>query len=244
LLKGLLLAFSFLTRFPLNLSVDEAQLGTSTIYYPLVGLALGSILVGVQCLLALFFPAGPQALLLVGLLLLMTGGLHFDGLMDTADGLGSGRSREEMLAIMRDSRVGSHGVMAGAFVLLAKYVALAHMPPSNLLPALLAGPLLGRWSMVYTLALYPPARMEEGLGASFAEKVGGKELALATALTMTALLVLWGFTGLSYMFLWALFGAVLARILTGKIHGITGDICGAIGELMETFVWLTLVALP
>ena len=99
---------------------------------------------------------------------LITGGLHADGLMDTSDGLFSGRERERKLEIMKDSRIGSFGVVAFVFVTLLKWQLLTAIPTAEFIPmALIMMPLMSRWSLVLSIRSYPYAR-KEGMGAAFA----------------------------------------------------------------------------
>jgi adenosylcobinamide-GDP ribazoletransferase len=243
MLKGIRIALGFLTRLPIQGDIDEKALAQSIIYYPLIGLFLGALLVGCYLIIQPFLPPGPIAFLLVVVLIILTGNLHLDGLMDTADGIFSGRSRQGTLEIMRDSRMGAHGVTAGMLIILGKYIFLAHLPDSIIIGALISMPLMGRWIMVYSLALYPYAREGEGLGRVFAERTGVKEISIATLITIGILLGIWGPQGMGYLALWGLFGVLFVRFCARKLGGVTGDTCGAAGEFIETIVLLTLLVM-
>src|SRR6185437_14480691 len=120
------LAWSFLTVLPApTTDASPRSLATSLAFFPIVGVGLGALLGCAGLLLDRVLPAGPVAALIVGAEIYLTGGLHFDGLMDTADGVFGGRTRERRLEIMRDSRVGSFGVCAGALALIAQYSCLS-----------------------------------------------------------------------------------------------------------------------
>lgn len=172
-------------------------------------------------------------------LVFITGNIHGDGLMDTADGFFSGRPRERMLEIMRDSRVGSHGVMAGILIILAKFVLLGQMPPGMQGIALILALALGRWSQVFGAALYPYARSTGGV-ANFTVHVGKRELFFNSLTVIVLSLFLLKLQGL------ILLGAVLAGTdllewyISNKIGGITGDTLGATNECVEV---LSLVVL-
>ena len=238
-----LLAVQFLTRIPVTVrgTVTEQQLARSMAYYPLVGLLLGVLAALLHLLLVRFTAVAVADSAAVALLVLLTGNMHLDGLMDTADGIWSGRPREQMLEIMRDSRVGSHAVAAGILVLLAKIILLGQIPPDFKITALLLFPVLGRWSIVYAAAIYPYAR-SQGLGG-FTAYLGKWQLVFASAVTVA----------LSYYFLQTaglilcgtvLLGAVLlAAYLARRVGGMTGDLFGAVNELMEVLALFVLLLL-
>lgn len=164
------IALQFLTRLKLvnqnEWSVED--FGKSVVAFPYVGLIVGLILAILYGVLSPFIPIMPLMLIIVVAEFLITGGLHADGLMDTSDGLFSGRERERKLEIMKDSRIGSFGVVAFVFVTLLKWQLLAAIPTAEFIPmALIMVPLMSRWSMVFSIRSYPYAR-EQGMGAAFA----------------------------------------------------------------------------
>ena len=164
------IALQFLTRLKLvnqtEWSVED--FGKSVVAFPYVGLIIGLILAILYGVLSPFIPIMPLMLIIVVAEFLITGGLHADGLMDTSDGLFSGRERERKLEIMKDSRIGSFGVVAFVFVTLLKWQLLAAIPTAEFIPmALIMMPLMSRWSMVFSIRSYPYAR-EQGMGAAFA----------------------------------------------------------------------------
>ena len=164
------IALQFLTRLKLvnqtEWSVED--FGKSVVAFPYVGLIIGLILAILYGVLSPFIPIMPLMLIIVVAEFLITGGLHADGLMDTSDGLFSGRERERKLEIMKDSRIGSFGVVAFVFVTLLKWQLLASIPSAEFIPmALIMMPLMSRWSMVFSIRSYPYAR-EQGMGAAFA----------------------------------------------------------------------------
>ncbi|MEF3302779.1 adenosylcobinamide-GDP ribazoletransferase [Paenibacillus sp. GYB003] len=249
-------AFQFMTRIPVKAQLDYTDdlFRRSTVYYPIVGLAIGGMLAAAGWLLALVLPAAPASVLTLGLWAAVTGALHLDGLMDTADGLLSHRSRERMLEIMKDSRVGAMGVVAGALLLLLKFALLAELLPrsGDSIAFLVLAPMWGRWFVVWAIAGWPYAREGQGgLGGLFAA-VTRSEAGAATACAAAAgLLVL-----LAFGFAWweavvwtagaiALAGALgyaLARAMARKLGGLTGDTYGALIELLECAVLLAAAA--
>ena len=164
------IALQFLTRLKIvnqtEWSVED--FGKSVVAFPYVGLIIGLILALLYGILSPFIPLVPLMLILVIAEFLITGGLHADGLMDTSDGLFSGRERERKLEIMKDSRIGSFGVVAFVFVTLLKWQLLTVIPTAEFIPmALIMMPLMSRWSLVLSIRSYPYAR-EQGMGAAFA----------------------------------------------------------------------------
>ena len=148
------IALQFLTRLKIvnqtEWSVED--FGKSVVAFPYVGLIIGLILAILYGVLSPFIPIMPLMLIIVVAEFLITGGLHADGLMDTSDGLFSGRERERKLEIMKDSRIGSFGVVAFVFVTLLKWQLLASIPSSEFIPmALIMMPLMSRWSMVFSI---------------------------------------------------------------------------------------------
>ena len=164
------IALQFLTRLKIvnqtEWSVED--FGKSVVAFPYVGLIIGLILALLYGILSPFIPLVPLMLILVISEFLITGGLHADGLMDTSDGLFSGRERDRKLEIMKDSRIGSFGVVAFVFVTLLKWQLLTAIPTAEFIPmALIMMPLMSRWSLVLSIRSYPYAR-EQGMGAAFA----------------------------------------------------------------------------
>lgn len=239
------LAVQFLTRLPFSGPQEPTaqDLARSMAYYPAVGLLLGLILSVEYLLLSLCLPEEPLSLMIVLTLVLLTGNLHLDGLMDTADGLFSGRDQAGMRPIMKDSRMGAHGVTAGVGALLLKYTLLASLARSQMIPALLSMPMMGRWVMVYSVARYPYAWGDGGLAKVFTDGVGLRELSWASLTAALALLTIWGSVGLGLFALWLFLGILIAGWLARRFGGVSGDICGAAGELLEIGVLLSLVAI-
>jgi adenosylcobinamide-GDP ribazoletransferase len=209
-------------------------------YFPLVGLLLGLLL---WLLVLAFVPLVPQlalAGLLVVALVLLTGGLHLDGLMDTCDGLFGGVTRERKLEIMRDSRVGSFGVLAGVCALLLKFALFASLSEHSLPIALLLILPSARWAMVLALRIFPSAR-PTGLGATYQQAVTTERLVLASLITLAIVVSAGHWIGL---IVWATTSAttlVLGFWITRSIGGLTGDCYGAIAEVAEVVALLVLV---
>lgn len=232
---GFLAAVQFLTVIPLHRDVTQKELGRSLVYFPLVGLGIGAVLFGLDRLFILFLPAAVGSALLLVVLVLLTGANHLDGFIDTCDGMAAGRSPQERLDIMCDSRVGGFGVVGACCLLLVKYVSLLFLPGAYRMAGLLLMPVLGRWAMVYAIFAYPSAR-KTGMGQTFKEQTDRWKMIIATLIAIAisvALMKLWGFALMAAIWLNVL---VLASFLKGRLGGLTGDTYGALNEVVEVFV--------
>lgn len=234
-------SWSFLTVLPAPGGESDARSRAASLaYFPVVGLALGALLGGLGWALDLVLPRGPTAVVLLALSAVLTGGLHLDGLMDSADGVFGGRTVERRLEIMRDSRVGSFGVIAGTLVLLGQYACLAALGGAGRLVALAIALTASRWSMTVAIAFFPPAR-PGGLGASF--QLAGRRWPLAVATTLTVVIAalsprLGGISFVATLLLVALGG----RFLSARLGGLSGDTYGGLAVLSETVILYLAVA--
>lgn len=237
-MKSILIAFQFLTRFPIQLKeFTPADLSRSMSWFPLVGLFIGLILILILFITSLF-SLTPEitAGLLVLVLIILSGGLHLDGLSDTTDGFYAGKTTEDRLSIMDDSHTGAMGVIAIVTILLLKYTILVSLlkPPTFGLPIipLLIIPMLSRWGMVAASAILPPARTE-GLGQSFLANIHPKQWVIATLITFAVAIGFMHFNG----FIICMVGLVLVIVsvlyIKQRIGGLTGDTLGAINEIIE-----------
>ena len=177
-MSGLLAAARYLTIVPLPGAAHAPieSLGRSAVWFPIVGLALGLVLVAVDRLTGWLFSPLLAALLTVTAWKLLTGGVHLDGLADCLDGL-TGRDAEQRLAIMRDSRIGAFGTIGLILFLMLEIVALAELPPPTRGSALFAAPVIARATPAVLAALFRPARAD-GQGAAFHAGVRPSAVAL------------------------------------------------------------------
>ena len=213
------------------------EVGRSAIFFPVVGLILGLILVLVNFLLLAFASAGLLSVILVTLLALMTRGLHLDGLGDTFDGLGAGGERERVLSVMDDSHIGVFGLIAIVLVLFFKIHALESMDVDRW-RALLVAPILGRWAMV--LLAYRSTAAKAGLGSDLIDHLQTNHFVLATLLTLLLVAAIFRGNGVVMMAWVAVFTIVSKSYFHRRLDGVTGDVFGAVGELSETSVMVLL----
>lgn len=227
---GLLAAIQFLTILPVKRSFTSAQIGRSTVYFPVVGLIIGLILFGLHYAFSFLFPAGLVNILLLAILVFLSGGLHLDGLADTIDGMAGHRSPERRLEIMHDSHIGGIGAVGLVLVLMIQYVSLNNIPDKWIPLTLLVAPMISRWAMVTSIFAYPYARAS-GLGKAFKDSVNWKQVAFATLITLLISIVLFNVSGLVIvLFAWLVI-TLAATYFKSQLGGLTGDTYGAINEI-------------
>lgn len=223
-------------------SADDQTLHLGSAYFPFVGFLLATLLYLVQLFFSLVLPRLALSAVLVVTLVLLTGGLHLDGLMDTCDGLFGGRTRERRLEIMRDSRVGSFGVLGGVCILLLKFALFASIEPHVLSLVFFIVLPCTRWAMVLALRVFPSAR-PGGLGATFRQTVTMPRLVLAAITAFLLALVVGHGVGVLAWCVATGVALLLGTWVTRLIGGLTGDIYGAIAECGEVVVLLFLVSM-
>ncbi|MFZ2384712.1 MAG: adenosylcobinamide-GDP ribazoletransferase [Candidatus Omnitrophota bacterium] len=235
--KGFLGALGFLSILPAGRdSRASDSLSRSMIFFPLAGLFLGGVLCGLDKLFFLCgFPALLSAAAVTLALAFLTGGMHLDGLADTADGFFSGKSGPDILAVMRDPHIGSMGTIALAGDLLLKTALLSAIDGRSRSAALLLMCLLSRWSVVPAMAFFSYARVE-GKAKAFISSVSRSTVYLSTVVALFLSGVVLGGEGIilsaAVFGVTFLFGSWSSR----KIGGITGDTLGANIEISELFV--------
>ena len=242
LIRPLILALQLLTRLPvpaLNPPPRPAEFGTAALCFPLVGLLIGALLVGLALLLG-EADAGVKAALILSFWVMLTGGLHLDGLADVADAwIGGQGDRARTLDIMKDPRSGPLAIVVVTLTLLLKFTALRVLLAGDDLTPLLLIPILGRSALLLLLLSTPYVRTG-GLGAPYAQTLPrgpGIGLILATVAVTLALL---GQLGGGLLMVLMLGGFWLRRQFVQRLGGITGDTLGASCELIETLALLVL----
>jgi len=246
MMRSLRIAIRFLSRVPLPGDHDatEAELARSVGWHPTVGAVVGGLLALAAGALA-WTPLAvePRAALLAVLPVLITGGLHEDGLADAVDGIGSGKGRERALEIMRDSRVGAFGGLALAAILLLRYGALAGMEPGAWGAALLTAHVAARVVSPVALYLFVYARVgESGLAQPLIAGLQGRHVLAALGSAALLLLVFGGVGGLLLLPLVIAAAVLLGGWFQHRLGGITGDLVGASIALAELLCLFLLAA--
>ena len=249
-MKHFVAAVSFLTRLPAGrwVAVSTEDVGKSSRWFPLIGVLLGAVYVLAWRALSIIFPATIVALFIVVIEALLTGALHLDGLADMADGFGGGRTREDVLRIMRDHTIGAYGAISLILVVGLKVVSIVALSERQRVTAyLLIAPVLSRWSTVILNNALPYARrsVSEGAPASGSVNafVGRTELAVATvtALLISSAVIQWSVIPCSVVVLGV--SAVTGFVCWRRIGGVTGDTLGANTECCEVAVLLVGLAM-
>ncbi len=244
-MRRLILTLQFLTRIPIPVQIDikENDFAKGIIYFPIAGLVIGSfcslVYLGADYLLNGYFPILCAILANV----LVTGGFHLDGLADTCDGIYSARPLEQMLEIMRDSRVGTNGVLAIVFDLLFRMILLAAIPSEKIVLAILLAPVAAKTMQSVLMYRAQYARKGSGLGNFYIGKISIVSLFVTLFLGK---IILFGFLGMVSIYLFGiclLCGIFYRYYIQSKIQGMTGDTLGAGSEVVEIVCLLVMALL-
>lgn len=240
-MKGLILLFKFMTRLPIpgEPKFDSQVLGKSMKWYPVVGIVIGAIIFGVYSLLLPIISSSViMAIILVTVDVVLTGGLHLDGLADTFDGIFSYRSKQKMLEIMKDSRLGTNGGLVLVLYFIFKIALLVET--SNLLGVnqgviMAIVPVISRLNSVVNCGVAPYAR-STGMGKTFVDNTKAKDVLISTILTVGYVLLISKYfmpnmVAVLTIPVIMILGVYFAKLMTRKIGGITGDTLGAVLEL-------------
>ncbi|MCX7920429.1 MAG: adenosylcobinamide-GDP ribazoletransferase [Clostridia bacterium] len=236
LIKRFLLMIQFLTAIPLPISLDvkNEDFGKGLVFAPVIGIILGALLAGSFYALSFVFPPYAASVVVMIVYIVLTGGLHLDGLGDTFDGLFSNRPKERILEIMRDSRVGTNAVLAIVSVILLNVSLLSSFSVGYLPYVLLLMPVAGRIGSLIGSGISVYARSSEGLGKSFIDYCGAKEIAVGTVIYFGMFFGVLGVMGIVIACFPVVSAVVLTKFFSRKIGGATGDILGAVCELNQT----------
>jgi adenosylcobinamide-GDP ribazoletransferase len=238
LVEELFVAFQFLTRLPISrVSYQADSLSRSAKFFPVVGLVIGFGASLLQHVLTPHLDRALVALLLLTFLVLITGGLHEDALADTADAFGGGWNREQVLTILRDSRIGSFGALALVLSVLARFLLLSILPVNRFTALVVSAHVLCRWTTLPLGYFLRTARESEGQGARIAQKISPTSLLVGTLLTFAIIFYL-----LRREFWIPIVASLLITGLSGlyyyrRIRGITGDCFGATNQVTEIAVY-------
>lgn len=259
-MKGFILLLSFMTRLYVpKVEYDEEKLGKAMKLFPVVGLIISLFL----CLTAFVFFrfitfSIDLAIVFIMLVeIILTGGIHLDGLADTFDGIFSYRSKQKMLEIMKDSRIGTNGVLALIMYFLIKFCLLQALAKNfgieMLIFAVFSYPIVARLCSVVSCASAPYARTS-GMGKTFVDNTN--MASVVVAFILTALLINFPFmlnmnvlnsvflliiSVVSILVFMSIVANLFSKLMTKKIGGITGDTLGALLELSEILYLLVLL---
>jgi adenosylcobinamide-GDP ribazoletransferase len=237
-MQDFLVAVQFLTRLAVpGVRFDPESLSRAAKFFPIVGLGIGLSASALQHVAAPHLGRPLVALFVLIFLVLATGGLHEDGLADTADGFGGGWNREQVLAILRDSRIGSYGALALVLSVLARFLLLSSLPVNRFTAFVVSAHVLCRWTTLPLSYFLPPARASDGQGARIAQKVSSASFITGTLLSFAIV-----FYFLRIGFWIPVVVSPVITTLSGlyysrRIGGVTGDCFGATNQLTEIAVY-------
>ncbi|MHC4404464.1 MAG: adenosylcobinamide-GDP ribazoletransferase [Planctomycetota bacterium] len=246
-MRRLFAAIRFLTILPLpggGSSGEPDELAEATPLFPVVGILIGGAMAALAIGLWGLFPPAVANVLLVVFMLAVSGGFHMDGLSDSADGFFSSRAKDRILEIMKDSRIGTMGVIAILCVVLLKVAAMASLAESQVPKVVFLMPLAGRCALVIGVNLLPNARADGGLGRLFCGNRSLLQMLWALAVLFAAAWIASQWAGLIAAGLTLIVVLAFSAHCYRKIGGATGDTLGATCELAETAIVVVLVAAP
>ncbi|MCB1464052.1 MAG: adenosylcobinamide-GDP ribazoletransferase [Nitratireductor sp.] len=218
----------------------DSGLNRAIVYFPLAGLVIGIAVALVWLGVATLLPAMPAAGIAIAAGVILTGGLHEDGLADCADGLGS-EDREKILEIMRDSRSGSYGVAAIVLSLGLRWTALAAMPIAAGALALVIAHTLSRAAIALALRFSSYAR-REGTGSLVAAGISTEKVVVTATVALVIAALLGGLPGTAALVAGFAAAALVLLIMERRIGGYTGDVLGAMQQVAEIAAIIVLAA--
>ncbi|MDE3063649.1 MAG: adenosylcobinamide-GDP ribazoletransferase [Acidobacteriota bacterium] len=238
-LEDMALAMQFMTRVPIRFkSLDAARLNRASAWFPMVGLFVGGL--GAICYRAVVSHLGRSltALVVVLVMIVVTGGLHEDGLADCADAFGGGWTREDRLRILKDSRIGSFGAIALVLSLGARVLLLATLPAETVLSYLVSAQVLARWTPLPLGAVLRPARGPDGQGGRIAGRTSWFAFAIGSVLALAPVCYLLRLSAWQPVLATLAVTVVSGLYYQRRIGGVTGDCMGATIQISEIAVYL------
>jgi adenosylcobinamide-GDP ribazoletransferase len=242
--RRFLIAVQFLTRLPVpySLETSEEELGKAAAFFPIVGIIVGGGAALLFMLLGFVLPPTTCVLCAIIFTAFITNGFHEDGLADAFDGFGGGWTKDRVLEIMRDSRLGTYGTLALIFLILGKLNFLSSLPQEHTWRWIIVAHTASRWAVLPLCRWLPYARAE-GQGKIVARQVGVAELAIGSLTFAVILMLLSWQAALAALMVTSLVTWLSGLYFRSRLQGITGDCLGATNQLAEVFLYLTAVIL-
>ena len=236
------LLFYSCIRVPQSVEVSEETLSKAYRFLPLVGWIVGGLSAGVLYLTRLFLPKEVAVLCAMAAMMWLTGAMHEDGLADFADGFGGGRDRERILRIMKDSSIGTYGVLVLIVSLMMKYALLTSFPTNELLIALIVGQSASRFMPL--LVVYSSSYVQRADAKAGHSRLGidGWALLVGGMFGLLPLLLMEWQVGTAYLVLALLLFCFFKRYTEKRIGGYTGDTLGALIQLSELLFYTIALA--
>jgi len=238
------LQLSFFTRIPIPFKIDfdSEKFAKSMIFVPFTGIIIGALSYAVYYAASYLGYRAASIFFVIFFDLLITGGLHYDGLADSSDGLFSSRKKERILEIMKDSRIGSNGVISLIMIFMFKFIFLFIIPEELMLKTLILMPVAGRMNIITASAFSGYAGNNGGMGESIVKLTGIKHFFITLFITALLFYISGKAEYLLLLPVLICFCLIAVSYVKSKIDGITGDIIGAVIVLSESvFLFSTVV---
>lgn len=235
-LKGIVLNIQFLTRIPVPVRIDwdDRAFAAGAVFAPIIGLLVGLTGAAIYLLFGLLENRPLSIFMGMAAGIVISGGLHLDGLADTLDALFSYRDRERSLAIMKDSRLGTSGAIGLFIVLMMKYLLLYSLSDRLIVACFLVMPVLSRMTITWSAGLFPYARKgEKSVARGLVEYSGLMEAVIASLLAALVSCIFIRLAAIPLTLIVIAFTLLVNMYMKHRIGGITGDIIGAVIELSE-----------
>ncbi len=243
IIKSFLLQLMFLTRIPVPVKIkfEDKIFAKGVVSAPVVGLIIGFMIGCVYSFVNMTGKQLPAILMAVAAEIIITGGLHLDGLADTFDGIFSNRPKEKILQIMKDSRIGTNGAISLIFIICSKIALLFSLHSGYILEYLFIMPVISRMNIAWTTGLSHYAR-KEGMAGAIIKYTGPREIAIASGIAVILCAIFLKLAAVFVIPILIIFVFLFTRYVEKKIRGITGDTIGAVIELSEVvFLFVMLI---
>ena len=238
---GFIVGLQFLTQLPIRTAKsDSRHMADSYYFYPVIGLLIGISAVLLRRLLMILFPSSFSIAVVLAFLVWISGGLHEDGLADTADAIGGGWTRDDRLRIMKDSRIGAFGASILILALLSKYAALTSMNAARLDASIITAQMLGRWA--FLPMGYFNRYAHEGLGSEFMKGLSSKAVIAGTLFSTVAAILLCRIQGLIALAITIAIMILASLFFRRRLGGVTGDCFGATFQFVEIATYAAFLA--
>jgi len=240
--RHFLIAIQFLTRIPIPKSIvaSEEDIGKAATFFPLVGVIVGGGAALTLTVLSKYLPVSTSVIGVLIFTAVLTNGFHEDGLADSFDGFGGGWDKENILRIMRDSRIGTFGGLSLILLILAKYNLISHIDVSHLWRWLILAHTASRWTILPLCKWLPYAR-EQGQGKLVARRISWSAVVIATITLLAVAYLLPIRESLNAIAVTAVIVFASGLYYRYRIGGITGDCLGATNQFAEVAIYLTAV---
>jgi adenosylcobinamide-GDP ribazoletransferase len=245
MIKSFLMQLGFLTRIPLiKVKFDNKTFSKGIIFSPVIGLMIGGFLAGIFLLSSFLNNKILSSIIIVFSLIIITGGLHLDGLADTCDGIFSYRDKDKILEIMRDPRIGANGTIALIMLILFKIILIYSLLNSeNIIKYLLIFPVFARNNIIISSGISNYAGNISGMGEDIVKNTGIKQIIIGIIFTSIICMPVILLRFFIFFIISLIFVLTFTFYIKRKIGGITGDIIGAIIELTEITMLSTAIIL-